>query len=120
MTYHERLLIIGNSGSGKTWLSKEIGRRGRLPTLHLDDIRWQPGRYGVPRENAAAMRDVARAAEADQWVMEGVYGWLVQNALPRVTRLVWLDLPKSALPTSNSVAIREAALKRASASCWTG
>jgi len=31
-------------------------------------------------------------AEADRWIIEGVYGWLAAEALPRATALVLLDI----------------------------
>jgi hypothetical protein len=36
---------------------------------------------------------VADLAEGQGWVIEGVYGWLAEVALPRADALVWLDMP---------------------------
>ncbi|MFY9956597.1 hypothetical protein [Bradyrhizobium sp.] len=41
----------------------------------------------------AAKRMVADAAAESKWIIEGVYGWLAELALPRATSLIWLDLP---------------------------
>jgi hypothetical protein len=32
-------------------------------------------------------------AAGPRWIIEGVYGWLAEVALPRATSLIWLDLP---------------------------
>ena len=90
-----RTLIIGNAGSGKTWLAGQLAALSGLPTLHLDDLRWTPGQYGKARDNQLVMDDVAQAAEADAWLMEGVFGWLAKIATPRATQLIWIDLPES-------------------------
>lgn len=90
----QRILIIGNGGSGKTWLSHALGERLGLPVTHLDDVRWQPGQYGVARDNAAVIEETRRLSEADRWLMEGVYGWLAKILLPRTDLLVWLDVPE--------------------------
>jgi hypothetical protein len=45
------------------------------------------------RDKQQAARDVTVAARAVGWVIEGVYGWLADFAVPRATTLVWLDLP---------------------------
>jgi len=38
------------------------------------------------------------------WIIEGVYGWLAEVALPRATALIWLDLPWSlAVPDCSHV-----------------
>ena len=89
-----RTLIIGNGGSGKTWLARQLAELSGIPTIHLDDLRWTPGQYGKARDNQLVMDDVAQAAEADAWLMEGVFGWLAKVAMPRATQLVWLDLPE--------------------------
>jgi hypothetical protein len=36
---------------------------------------------------------VADATAESKWIIEGVYGWLAELALPRATSLIWLDLP---------------------------
>jgi hypothetical protein len=36
---------------------------------------------------------VIDAAAAPRWIIEGVYGWLAELALPQATALIWLDLP---------------------------
>jgi adenylate kinase family enzyme len=91
----QRILIIGNGGTGKTWLSRKMGARLGLPVTHLDDVRWQPGHYGLARDNAEVIEDTRRLSEADRWLVEGVYGWLARVLLPRTELLVWLDVPEA-------------------------
>jgi len=85
---------MGNGGSGKTWLARRIADRLRHPVTHLDDIHWEPGGYGVARDRTLRDEMVAAAAEKDRWIMEGVYGQLVNMVLKRVTALIWIDLPE--------------------------
>jgi adenylate kinase family enzyme len=85
-----RILIIGNSGSGKSWLAERLGDACSVAPTDLDTIRWIGPGYRLRREAIAIVRQIA---QAEQWIIEGVYGWLAQAALPRVTCLIWLDLP---------------------------
>ncbi|MBX5186669.1 AAA family ATPase [Rhizobium sp. NZLR5] len=89
----ERVFMMGNGGTGKTWLAHRIGERLRRPLIHLDDIHWEPCGYGIARDRTRRDTMVNAAAETDRWVMEGVYGELVNMALDRVTALIWIDLP---------------------------
>jgi adenylate kinase family enzyme len=89
-----RVLIIGNGGCGKTWLAKRLGETLGLPVIHLDDMHWEPGHHGVPRDRALRDKGVQAAARADKWIMEGVYGQLANMVLNRVTTLLWIDLPE--------------------------
>ncbi|RUM06887.1 AAA family ATPase [Rhizobium chutanense] len=92
----ERVLIMGNGGTGKTWLARRLGEQLRQSIIHLDDIHWEPGGYGTARDRTLRDMMVKTAAEAESWVMEGVYGQLVNMVLGRVTTLIWIDLPEEA------------------------
>ena len=89
-----RTLIFGNSGSGKTWLARKLGGALQRPVVHLDDLRWEPGNYGIARDNQLVVNEVAELGQADWWLMEGVYGWLAKAVLHRATTLIWIDLPE--------------------------
>ena len=89
-----RIMIMGNGGSGKTWLSKRLAPCLVRNPVHLDDIYWQPGRYGAVRDKATVIEEIRRLSREHEWLVEGVYGWLVNVILPRATTLVFLDLPE--------------------------
>lgn len=94
MEHFQRILIFGNGGTGKTWLAGEISRILDRLAIHLDDLRWSPGQYGVARDNQLVFNEVVEAGKADRWLMEGVYGWLANAVLARATSLIWIDLPE--------------------------
>ncbi len=74
---------MGNGGCGKTWLARRLGNSLGVPAIHLDDLHWEPGRCGVARDRAVRDADVQAAAHADTWIMEGVYGQLVNVVFSR-------------------------------------
>ncbi|MBB2971149.1 AAA family ATPase [Mesorhizobium sp. RMAD-H1] len=87
----DRIFIMGNGGSGKTWLAQELARRLQFPAYHLDDFHWLPNFVGErPRDERDQL--VARAANGNSWIMEGIYGSIIQQMLPRMTTLIWLDI----------------------------
>lgn len=89
----DRILILGNSGSGKTTLARAVSESRQHPLISLDRIHWEDGGFARKRDEQQARRMAREAATADRWVMEGVYGWLSDEAMPRVQTLLWLDLP---------------------------
>jgi adenylate kinase family enzyme len=87
-----RTLIIGNSGSGKSWLAQRLVERLQLPWTDLDRIHWLSDEHSIPRPRAKALAMARIAAEQERWVIEGVYGWIVSELLSRATALIWLSV----------------------------
>jgi adenylate kinase family enzyme len=85
-----RLVVIGNSGSGKSMLSERVGASLDVPVCDLDHIHWIHA--GRKRDEDEAKKLVAGVAAAPNWIIEGVFGWLAEVALLRATNLIWLDL----------------------------
>lgn len=90
-----RVVIVGASGSGKSTLAGVLGARMAIEVIDLDRIHWL-GKVGVKRDEGDARQMVSAHAARPSWIIEGVFGWLADVALPRATSLVWLDLPWSA------------------------
>ncbi len=39
----QRVMIVGQPGSGKSALARKLGQRTGFPVIHIDTIHWQPG-----------------------------------------------------------------------------
>ena len=91
MTIH-RILIFGNSGSGKTTMARELTQSLGLAYLDLDTITWDPTALMVRRpfaESVAALADFIAAHPS--WVIEGCYGDLIERAVPHCSDLRFLN-----------------------------
>ena len=91
----ERTVIIGNSGCGKSTLAEAIANLANIPAIDLDRLHWEDGSYGRKRDEDVARQSVLDISAQPRWIIEGVFGWLAEMALPRATSLIWLDLPWS-------------------------
>jgi adenylate kinase family enzyme len=87
-----RTLIIGNSGSGKSWLAQRLAERLQVPWTDLDRIHWLSDEHSIPRPRAEALAMARVMAEQERWAIEGVYGWIARELLPRTTALIWLSV----------------------------
>jgi len=47
---YNRIIIVGNNGSGKSFLSKELSFITGLPPVHLDVEFWRPNWEKPPKE----------------------------------------------------------------------
>jgi adenylate kinase family enzyme len=92
-----RVSVVGNSGSGKTFIARAISERFGLPHLELDAVYHQPGWTVRPEPEMREM--VAEFVKSERWVVDGNYTSLgvADIVWPRADTLIWLDLPRAAV-----------------------
>jgi len=87
-----RIVIIGNSGGGKTTLSRRLHRIHQLPLFHVDSIQFLPGmQIRNHHESIAVLTDIQNQ---ENWIIEG-YGPLdiLEKRLALADRVVFIDFP---------------------------
>ncbi len=89
----DRVLLVGNSASGKSTLARALVERDGRAHLDLDTIAWrEDSETPVRRPLAASGEAIAAFCDAHpRWVIEGCYADLLALAAPRAARLVFLD-----------------------------
>jgi adenylate kinase family enzyme len=88
----ERIVIIGNSGSGKSYLAQRLGDHFGYPIVHLDELFWEPGSFNSKRPKELVYAEIATLVQGKNWVVEGVFGELAQQFFANADQLIWLDL----------------------------
>ncbi|WP_353217625.1 hypothetical protein [Sandarakinorhabdus sp.] len=90
-----RVLVIGTSGSGKSTFAQQLAAHTGIAWHELDLINWRPGWHDRhTHEPEAFLADVDAATARGNWVVSGGYSKTRPIILPRLTDLVWLDLPR--------------------------
>src|SRR4051812_10039368 len=88
-----RIIVVGCQGSGKTSLSRNLGRKLGLPVVHLDVLYWRPG--WKASDTASFRTRVADAIAGDRWVVDGSFSGLAFDlTLARADTLVVIDRPR--------------------------
>ncbi|MGI4848455.1 MAG: adenylate kinase [Janthinobacterium lividum] len=90
-----RTIILGNSGSGKSWLAERLARHLGVSCIDLDFIYWLPGGFSAARDRGEAVQMLRQASTTARWMVEGIYGSLIDEILPDATALVWLCLDEA-------------------------
>jgi len=90
----QKVLVFGNSASGKSTLAKRLAKVDLLAHLDLDLLAWQatnpPTRVPLV-ESTKAIETFMR--EHDQWVIEGCYSDLLKIAKEQSTEIIFMNLP---------------------------
>ncbi len=91
----QRILIVGNAGSGKSQLAAQISDLLQLPIVELDQLYWKPGWKEADDSEFGYL--VEDRTKGDAWIVEGNYSRFRHIFWSRVELLVVVDisLPRS-------------------------
>ncbi|MEM6428130.1 MAG: hypothetical protein AAF708_02740 [Deinococcota bacterium] len=88
----QRIAIIGNSGSGKTYLAAKLGGLYNFPIVNLDDLFWASSSYTTKRSKDEVYALLNQWRDVTSWIIEGVYGELIAYVFDDIEMLIWLDM----------------------------
>ncbi len=89
----ERILIIGCGGSGKSTLAQALGKKLKLPVVHLDKLFWHSGWVESTREEID--EKILLETEKEQWILDGNYSRTLPMRLTRCDTVIFLDFPRA-------------------------
>ncbi|MGH3172233.1 MAG: AAA family ATPase [Trebonia sp.] len=85
--------MVGNSGSGKSTVARQLAQALGISHLELDSVFHQPGWQSLP---VPEFRDtVRRLTSTGDWVIDGNYSAVRDIIWERADTVVWFDLPRA-------------------------
>ena len=93
-----KVVIFGNSASGKSTFAKKLAKQYQLAHLDLDTLAWLPASSPeTPPQRQDIAVSVAKIndfiSQQPSWVIEGCYSDLLSHTLELCTEVVFLNLP---------------------------
>lgn len=88
----ERILIVGNSGAGKSTMARALSEKTGLPVVHLDRLFWRENWQHIAREEFDAL--LRQELEKHQWIIDGNYDRTVSMRLAYCDTVIYLDYPR--------------------------
>jgi adenylate kinase family enzyme len=85
-----RILIFGNSGSGKSTMARALARELNIPHLDLDSLAWNTPGQRKPMEDSARLIDGFIKSNRG-WIAEGCYADLIELMAPHATEMRFLN-----------------------------
>ena len=86
-----RVVVVGTTGSGKSWLAERLAARTGLRLIELDALFW--GRDWQPAPLELFRHRVECEIRDDGWIVVGNYGQVRDLVWREADTLIWLDLP---------------------------
>ncbi len=87
----QKIIVIGNAGSGKTTFSKALAEKLNLPLVHLDKIFWCGKWHHISRESFDKILD--EELQKDSWIIDGNFNRTLPRRLKECDTVFYFDLP---------------------------
>ncbi len=87
----QRIVIVGNSATGKTTLARELSARLGCPHIERDALQWEADWKSSSDESFRAR--VVEAVKGEQWVADGNFSRVRNEVWGQADTLIWLDYP---------------------------
>jgi adenylate kinase family enzyme len=85
----KRILVIGNSGTGKSTLAKRLADCLHLPFFPSDPFYWEPG--WKPASADKVFQQVRNVASRELWILDGNFDEYHEFVWRQADCILWLD-----------------------------
>ena len=87
-----RVYILGNSGSGKSYLAKKISKILKIPHYDLDGIFFYR-KYDKKRSEKNREKLFENLCKKKKWILEGAYSSWVDKGIKKSDLVIFLEVP---------------------------
>ena len=87
---YNRIVIVGNNGSGKSYLSKELAAISGLPLIHLDILYWGPNWTEPTKEEWIKKQE--ELVSKDKWIIDGNHTSTMELRFEAADLIIFLDI----------------------------
>jgi adenylate kinase family enzyme len=86
---YNRIIIVGNNGSGKSFLSKELSAINSLPLIHLDVEFWKPNWEKTPEDDW--IKKQINFIAKEKWIIDGNHCSTMELRFKTADMVIFLD-----------------------------
>lgn len=87
---YKKIILLGNSGSGKSWTAQRMGSKTGYPVIYLDKECWQPGWNYPPEEE---WHEKNRAfIQGSEWIIDRNHHETLQMRIEAADLILFFDI----------------------------
>lgn len=90
----KKIAVIGSPGAGKTYFSKQLASRLKIPLHHLDYY-YYDSNFNYPEDRQAWRRKVIELANQPRWIIDGNYKSTFDIRFAQADTIIFLDYPRN-------------------------
>lgn len=87
---HNRIIIIGNNGSGKSFLGRELSAITGIPCIHLDVEYWGPN-WEQPTKKEWIVKQKELMSK-EKWIIDGNHTGTMELRIESADLIIFLDI----------------------------
>lgn len=87
---YNRIVIVGNNGSGKSFMAKELSVITGLPLVHLDVEFWRPNWEKTPKEEW--IKKQTELVSKEKWIIDGNHTDTMELRVKSADLIIFLNI----------------------------
>lgn len=89
---YRKIILVGSSGSGKSYYARKLADLTGYPLIHLDNEFWQPNWVKTPKDEWVGKQQAMIAG--DTWIIDGNYNSTLELRFSAAELIVFLDISR--------------------------
>jgi len=88
----KKILIVGDSGRGKSTLAKSLSQKLKIRHYSTDDFYWKT-KFSIPEDKQVSIKNICKIYSRASWIIEGSTRSLIKEGLGKSDIIFYLIYP---------------------------
>ncbi len=92
ITNFKRILIVGDSGRGKSTLAVSLSKKLKIKYYSTDDFYWKI-KFTIPNDKHVSIKNISKIYKQESWIVEGSTRSLIKEGIDKSDIIIHLVYP---------------------------